>query len=177
MLKLANIATIIEIELLFSWTHNQFSSQMNLKVKNLKPAVKKPVLLFLSGIMWFCVGIMLNAFATHWLIIYGKSLSFLFAGIGCLLALTIHHFGFLKVADKNLGRIDLLSERPCVFSFMSWKSYILVAVMISLGITLRHSSIPKQYLAIIYIGIGLALMLSSIRYFRVLIFELRKIKE
>lgn len=147
---------------------------MNPKTRNLKPAVNKNILLFLSGFMWFCVGIMLNTFATHWLIAYGKNLSFLFAAIGFMLALAIHHFGFLKVADKNLGRIDLLNERPCVFSFMSWKSYILVALMVSLGIALRHSSIPKQYLAILYIGIGLALMLSSIRYFRVLITEIRK---
>jgi len=150
---------------------------MNFKAENIKPAVKKPILLFLSGTMWFCVGIMLNTFATRWLVDYGTNSSFLFAGIGFLLALAIHHFGFLKVADKNLGRIDHLKDNPCVFSFMSWKSYILVAVMVTLGITLRHSSIPKQYLAIIYIGIGLALMLSSIRYFRVLIIELRKVKE
>lgn len=150
---------------------------MNLKAENIKPAVKKPVLLFLSGIMWFCVGIMLNSFATHWLIDHGTNLSFLFAGSGFLLALIIHHFGFLKVVDKNLCRISHLKDKPCIFSFMSWKSYILIAVMITLGITLRHSSIPKQYLAIIYIGIGLALMLSSIRYFRVLINELRKVKE
>lgn len=174
MLKLTNIARNIEIKFFFSCLQYQILNLMNLKAENLKPAVKKPVLLFLSGTMWLCVGIMLNTFATHWLLDYGNSTSYLFAGIGFLLALTIHHFGFLKVADKNLGRIDLLSERPCVFSFMSWKSYIMVAVMVSLGITLRHSSIPKQYLAIIYIGIGLALMLSSIRYFRVLITEIRK---
>lgn len=150
---------------------------MILKKENFKPAVKKPMLLFLSGIMWFCVGIMLNTFATQWLITYGKNLSYIFAGLGLILALTIHHFGFLKVVDKNLGRINLLNDRPCVFSFMSWKSYILVAFMVSLGITLRHSSTPKQYLAVIYIGIGLALMLSSVRYFRLLISELRKLKE
>ena len=149
---------------------------MFLKTENFKPAVKKPVLLFLSGFMWFCVGIMLNTFATQWLIAYSKNLSYLFAGLGFILALIIHHFGFLKVVDKNLGRINLLSDRPCAFSFISWKSYILVVFMVSLGIALRHSEIPKQYLAIIYIGIGLALILSCIRYFRVLIIEHQKLK-
>jgi hypothetical protein len=38
--------------------------------------------------------------------------------------------------------------------------------MVTMGITLRHSPIPKQYLSVIYTGIGLALFLSSIRYFR-----------
>jgi hypothetical protein len=145
---------------------------MNVIVHKFKPAVQKPVLLFLSGLMWFGVGILLNSYAVHWLLDYGKKPAFLFAGIGFTAALIIHHYGFLKLADKNLGRISIMKDKPCVFSFMSWKSYIIVAIMVTLGITLRHSSIPKQYLSMIYIGIGLALLFSSIRYFRVLLFEI-----
>lgn len=147
---------------------------MNAIIEKLKPGVKKPYLLLLSGAMWLGVGTMLNSFAIHWLIAYGKGMAFLFAGIGFIAALIIHHYGFLKLADKNLGRISYLNDKPCVFSFMSWKSYLIVIVMVTMGITLRHSSIPKQYLSMLYIGIGLALFLSSIRYFRVLIFELKR---
>ena len=146
---------------------------MNPKIEKYKPAVKKTFLLLLSGTMWFAVGIMLNTFAFNWLVTYGTNNSYYFACIGFFFALLIHHFGFLKVADKNLGRISHLKDKPCVFSFMSWKSYLIVMVMVTMGITLRHSSIPKQYLSVVYIGIGLALILSSIRYFRVLISELR----
>ncbi|MHC1702584.1 MAG: hypothetical protein AB9846_01630 [Tenuifilaceae bacterium] len=142
---------------------------MNSISEKFKPAINKKYLLFLSGSMWIAVGIMLNSFAYKWLNDYTGNLKDLFTILGVLIALIIHHFGFLKVVDKNLGRISELKDNPCVFSFMSWKSYILVAVMVTLGITLRHSSIPKQYLAVLYIGIGLALILSSVRYFRVLI--------
>ena len=62
----------------------------------------------------------------------------------------------------------------CVFSFMTWKSYVIVAVMVAMGALLRHSPIPKPYLAILYIGIGLALLLSSIRYLRVLLGQIKK---
>jgi len=41
--------------------------------------------------------------------------------------------------------------------------------MVSMGIGLRHSSIPKPYLSIIYLGIGVALFLSGTRYFRKLL--------
>jgi len=37
--------------------------------------------------------------------------------------------------------------------------------MMSLGYGLRHSGIPKTYLAPIYIAIGLALTLSSLLYY------------
>jgi len=49
---------------------------------------------------------------------------------------------------------------------MTWRSYFIVLLMVTLGIILRHSSIPKNYLAVLYIGIGLALFLSGIRYLR-----------
>jgi hypothetical protein len=78
----------------------------------------------------------------------------------------IHHFGFLKIADKNLNRLLPLTEKRCVFSFITWRSYGIILIMVSMGIALRHSSIPKRYLSILYNGIGLALFLSGIRYFR-----------
>ena len=53
-------------------------------------------------------------------------------------------------------------------------SYIIIAVMIIMGTLLRHSEIPKPYLAILYTGIGFALILSSIRYIRIFIKEIRK---
>ena len=37
--------------------------------------------------------------------------------------------------------------------------------MICLGIILRHSPIPKQWLAVIYLGFGGAMILSSIKYY------------
>jgi hypothetical protein len=59
---------------------------------------------------------------------------------------------------------------------MTWKSYINVAVMVTMGALLRHSAIPKTYLSMLYIAIGLSLVLSSIRYLRVLLNQLRKVK-
>jgi hypothetical protein len=134
-----------------------------------KPAVKTPVLLFISGILWIGVAVMLDTFAAGWLIHFHGHFLWLYPTIGILAALVIHHFGFLRVVDKNLRRFSKMEEKTCVFAFMSWKSYLMVMVMVSMGIALRHSSIPKQFLSILYIGIGLALFLSSIRYFRILI--------
>jgi len=136
----------------------------DIKIK-FKPAVPKKFLLVIAGAMWCCVGIMLIIMAIHWLYIYpGNPWFFVIPGV--FIALIIHHFGFLKIVDKNLGRISRLPGKPCVFSFISWKSYLLIIIMVIMGVTLRHSAIQKQYLSVIYMGIGLALFLSSIRYFR-----------
>ncbi len=137
------------------------------------PAVTRKVLLFTAGVMWLCVGTMLLNYAHSWLVLESRRMIIIFSGIGIVLALLVHHFGFLKVADKNLKRILLLEEKVSVFLFITWKSYILIAGMITMGVTLRHSAIPKHYLAVLYIGIGLALILSSIRYLRFFIRELK----
>jgi len=130
-----------------------------------KPAVPRKLLLLVAGVMWCGVGIMLSAMAFGWLSAY-EGHAWVFALTGFIAAMVIHHFGFLRIVDKNLGRISKLPDQPCAFSFISWKSYLIIIIMVAMGITLRHSPIPKQYLSVIYTGIGLALFLSSIRYFR-----------
>lgn len=147
---------------------------MGRKIDKMKPAVDKNILIFLSGFMWVAVGTMLLYLSYSWLNASHAQNSFLFAGVGVTAALVIHHFGFLKIVDKNLGRILPLEGKQCVFSFMPWKSYVLVAVMIIMGVLLRHSPLPKPYLSVLYIGIGLSLILSSVRYLRVLLSQVRK---
>lgn len=139
-----------------------------------KPAVTKVVLLFLAGGVWICVGVMLVSLAVSWLLATADGNGYVFAGSGVALALVVHHFGFLRIVDKNLKRILPADKKRCIFSFMPWKSYLIIPVMITMGIILRHSPVPKEYLAILYLGIGLALILSSVRYVRVFLREIRE---
>ncbi len=136
-----------------------------------KPAVTKNVLLFLAGSVWFCVGTMLLVFAYTWLSDVPGIISFLFFGSGVIMALLVHHFGFLKIVDRNIARILPMTEKKCLFSFITWKSYLIIMVMVTLGTYLRHSAIPHRYLAVLYTGIGLALILSSLRYIRVFLHQ------
>jgi len=145
-----------------------------IKRNNYKPAVTNRLLLFLAGLVWIFVGFMLLFLAFSWLSTASNISAQWFMIAGVILALLVHHFGFLKIADSNLQRILLMHKKSCLFAFIPWKSYLIIAVMITMGAILRHSTIPKHYLAVVYIGIGLALVLSSVRYFRVFIREMRK---
>lgn len=136
-------------------------------MKKMRPAVGKRALLYLAALVWICVGIMLLGFVAVWIGDLDRYDAFLRVGSGCVLALIVHHFGFLRVVDKNLDRILPMEGKRCLFSFMSWKSYLVVALMASLGAALRHSSVPKPILSVVYTAIGMALVLSSIRYLRV----------
>ncbi|MBU2620905.1 MAG: hypothetical protein KKD92_01125 [Proteobacteria bacterium] len=132
------------------------------------------MLLLIAGLIWIAVGSMLLGFSYLWLRDAGNKIVVWKAVSGIILSLFIHHFGFLRVVDNNLGRILPMQGKRCVFSFMTWKSYILVLVMVATGILLRLSPISRTYLSVLYIGIGTALILSSIRYLRFLIKEVRQ---
>lgn len=144
------------------------------KIEKYRPAAMNSYLIFLSGFVWIGVGIMLLLYAFSWLSMASKINIYFFSGAGVVLSLLVHHFGFLKIVNTNLKRILQTNEKKCLFSFIPLKSYLIIAVMITLGAILRHSGIPKQYLSILYIGVGLALILSSVRYMRIFFREIRK---
>jgi len=142
---------------------------MHSQLERFKPGVGKRVLLLLSGLMWMGVGVMLVILAYGWLTAKGGTIALVLGVIGLAASLVIHHFGFLKIVDKNLARILPMEGKRCLFSFQPWRSYFLILVMVGMGIGLRHSPLPKHYLAVIYTSIGMALILSSIRYLKVFI--------
>jgi drug/metabolite transporter (DMT)-like permease len=74
--------------------------------------------------------------------------------------------GFSRIAARNLRRIGALGERPCLFAFQSWKSYVLIAVMMTLGLLIRRTSIPRHWLAVLYLGLAVGLAGSSLLYFQ-----------
>jgi len=139
---------------------------MNNRLRKFDPAVDKKFLIALSGIIWSVVGIILCSFAVQWLSHTTLQKAVLLAITGIALAFMIYRFGFLKVVDKNIEPIHTKQGKVCIFGFQPWKSYIIIVIMIALGRTLRLSPLPKPYLAIIYIGFGGAMLLSSLIYYR-----------
>ena len=134
----------------------------------LKPAVSRYWLIGLAGLMWSAVGVMLCRLAYLWLtdVPWGAAV---FVGIsGIFLALIACRFGFSRIAEKNINRIRQFSEKGCIFAFQAWKSYLIIVIMIALGLFLRHSLLPKQYLAVVYLAVGGALFLASFHYYRLL---------
>jgi len=91
-----------------------------------------------------------------------------------LLALAIGlmkgRYVFGRLADKNILRIRELSphkEKICLFAFQAMQSYLLIIVMMTAGILLRLSPIPREYLAVLYLAIGSGLIVASVQYWMV----------
>jgi hypothetical protein len=72
---------------------------------------------------------------------------------------------FSTLVNKNITRICKLPDHPCAFAFTAWRGYIIIGVMMTIGITLRNSSLPKEFLAPPYTTMGGALLFGSYRFF------------
>jgi len=135
-------------------------------IQRIKPGIGKRYLLFIAAIVWTFAGGMLlykginfffkNTF--HFLVRLALS------GTGGAL---FYIFLFSKISRKHTLRIlNLKTEMPCAFSFFNLKSYLMMAIMISLGVFLRKSGVvPINYLAILYVTMGIPLFLSAFRFY------------
>lgn len=137
-----------------------------MRFKQLKPTVPKCWLFVACALMWCGVGLMMCATGTVWLVSLAPIRAAGAGAAGGALALVAFQLGFSAIARKNIHRLRRLPERGCFFAFQAWQSYLIIAFMIALGITLRHSPVPRIYLAVVYIAIGGALLLGSTHYYR-----------
>ncbi len=135
-------------------------------LQSLKPGIPKRYLLFVAAIAWTFAGGMLlfRGFTfmnsqTSWL---WAKISVSFIG-----GIVFYFVLFSKISLKHIRRIvNLEYERPCAFSFFDWKSYGLMAIMISSGVLLRMSGIiPVAYLSVFYIAMGTPLFISAFRFY------------
>ena len=131
-------------------------------------SVNRKTLYIIAGTLWAIIGLILLCLSVYWLISRSK-LSLLVMIPGVIGAVVVHHFMLSKVAEENIDRIINLSpekEQICLFAFQNVRGYFVVLIMVVLGYTLRHLPIPRLYIAPVYSTMGLALIFSSLRYFR-----------
>jgi len=139
------------------------------QLKQFTPTARHHWLLLLAGLLWSATGIALCLAALYWLADVDWPRNLLGAIGGFLLGLAAHHFGFKTIARKNIRRIDNLPDQACLFAFQAWRSYLLIASMMGLGFLLRHSSLPRVGLGMVYLTIGTALTFSSSLYYQKLL--------
>jgi hypothetical protein len=120
----------------------------------------------IAGGLWSAAGAALILRAVGWLLEMGPGRGVLYGSMGALLAIPAYRFGMVRIARKNLRRISTLPDRPCLFAFTAWKGYLVIGTMVTGGILLRNSTLPKELLALLYSCMGGALILGSTQFFR-----------
>lgn len=138
----------------------------------MKFLVSKSVLILIAGIMWLSVGTLLLTISHSFWPTLSNSVIIINTGFGLAIALLLNYFVFQKLVDNNLKRIRLMGENNFILSFLSWKTYLIIPVMIIIAVSLRHSIIPINYLYILYVGIGFAKLLVGLKHIYALKTEL-----
>lgn len=73
---------------------------------------------------------------------------------------------FYKMYKKHTRRIvNSQKEKLCIFSFFDTKGFIIMAFMITAGISLKRADIiPSLYLGTFYITLGISLFSAAISF-------------
>jgi len=133
-----------------------------------EPAVSRRTLILSAAITWGLVGAFLSLRGIFWFKTPSPAvlgLALLGLGIGFIKG----RFIFSGLARRNIRRIRDLSphkEKICLFAFQAIQSYVIIIGMMALGMILRHSSLSRADLAVIYLAIGSALIYASFQYWR-----------
>jgi hypothetical protein len=129
-----------------------------------KPSVPRHWLFAMASLFWLTAGGILCTRASIWLANDSTRTAILLEVSGIVAGLVFYILLFIKVARKNIVRICSLPDRPCFFAFTAWKGYLMIGGMMTLGIMLRNSSLPREILIVPYLAMGGALILASFRF-------------
>jgi len=131
-------------------------------LQRLKPRAAGRTQLLLAGALWTVVGALLLGFGARW------TLEALGRPAGALTLLLAVGAGLLKgrfVLDRAAARItDRIAARGdgrCAGGFLSWRSWLLVALMSAAGRLLRSGLLSHAIVGLLYTAIGAGLLFSS----------------
>ena len=129
--------------------------------------VSKRTLLFIAGLVWLAAGVNILRIGLKVLLplFSGESgrllLSLGLAAVICAAFSLMFH----RIVLKHTRRILAYETKQPAYRFFDGKSYLLMAFMMTLGITLRRSGfVPEFFFAWFYTGLGTALGIAGIRF-------------
>lgn len=127
-------------------------------LKRIKPGVNRSVHLFAAPLLWAGVGSMLIVRGWEW-VGPGKNRWYLLAAlaVGTIKSLFILD----KIARKTVDRIVRMQDGTCLGAIYSWKTWLLVVLMMGSGIVLRTFFTPGLMIGMLYAAVGWALLFSS----------------
>ena len=123
-----------------------------------KPGVSRRVHLFADPFLWTVAGLLLMCRGWRWLDAPSHPF-FLLAGIalGSMKSVLLLD----RITRRTLHRIRYFSGNTCLGAVYSWKSWLVVLLMITAGMMARHFCTPGPVLGTLYLAMGWALLFSS----------------
>ncbi len=128
------------------------------RLAHLKPGVPKRIHLLWAAILWTCIGLLLISRGANWVVSYNQ---WWIVVVALVLGSCKSYFILDRFAKKGIQRILNFADGTCLGAVYSLKTWMLVFCMIIAGFFMRHSSLPRPLLSLMYITVGWGLLLSS----------------
>jgi hypothetical protein len=135
-------------------------------LEKFKPGVPRRSLLLIAGCAWSIAGGILISRSLVYLIGVNHHLALEIA-LGIVFGIVFYLVLFTRISKKHITRINLITiDNPCFFSFFNFRSYLLMTIMISGGITLRLSGLVNpEIIYTFFLCMGIPLLVSAWRFF------------
>lgn len=121
-------------------------------------------LLLVNGLLWTAIGIKITLIGVDY---YGRlaDIPWWYYGLS-VVVFAGFWFMFTGVVRKYSERImGMTAPRTSIFRTFSVKGYLIIAFMITLGITLKRiPQVPDSFIAWFYCGLGPGLLSAGIRF-------------
>ncbi len=136
-------------------------------IREWKPGVPKKVLFKIAGVVWILAGTILLLRGIVALSNDVESLPYSFL-IGLSGGLLFYLLVFSNVSGRYIRRMaGLKDQRPCAFSFFSWKSYLVMACMITMGVLASKCHLVGQHpVHIFFLIMSVPLIIAGLRFLR-----------
>lgn len=126
--------------------------------RSVKPGVPRAVHLFAAPFLWTLVGGLMLIRGWGWLGSgNGRWLILVALALGTLKSLLVLD----NMARRSINRIILFKDGTCLGAVYSWKTWLLVVLMMAAGFLLRWAGHPGPILGMLYCAVGWSLCLSS----------------
>ena len=135
-------------------------------IQRLTPRIARRYLFVVAALVWTFAGSMLLLRGIL-LFMDDDHLIWIRLTISIIAGILFYRLLFSAISLKHTSRIAAMPlDKPCLFSFFNVRSYILMSLMITAGISLRKSGILSLvYLSVIYVTMGIPLFISSFRFY------------
>ena len=124
-------------------------------------------LLGIAGFVWLAAGVnilRIGVKAVFSVIGGGFVRTALMAMLAAAIFYAFHRM-FSRIVVKHTARIRGYETKQPIWRFFDGKSWLLMAFMMTLGITLRRfAGLPEFFFAFFYTGLGTALSVAGIRF-------------
>ncbi len=126
-----------------------------------KPAAPVWVHVLVAASLWTAVGTLLGVLGVTWALgAAAPGAAWILAG-ALAVGLAKGLFVLRRTAQKNLERILERGDGRCLGGFLSWRSWLLVGVMMVTGRLLRGGLLPRPTVGFVYAAVGMALLAGS----------------